>query len=208
MALTTLDDIKTFLGIPLANTSQDALITMFKDSVEQSIINYCETDFETHVIAGPPGEIMDGGRQDILVPKYFPIISVEEVHFGVDVDGTGGYQLGDTDFYFDQSSITLRFQNAPFARGIIRLDYTYGYAAVPADVKMAVYQTIKAELQRYKKNSEDLSSRSKGDESESFGVGPGGAWDPVSGLPRQIAAKLQPYRLYEFPNVNMAQRNL
>jgi hypothetical protein len=206
--LVTLNDIKTFLGIPLVNTEYDAILTVFQESVEQSIINYCQTDFATHAIVGPPGEILDGGRQDVLIPKNFPIISVERVYFNVNVDGTGGYQLGSTDYFYDEGSITLRSQHAPFARGIVRLDYTYGYAAVPGDVKAAVYQSVKAEFQRYKKNSEDISSRSKGDESESFGTGNSGAWDPLTGLPRQIVAKLQAYRLYEFPNINMAQRNL
>lgn len=206
--LVTLSDIKVFLGIPSTVTEYDAILAIFQESVEQSIINYCQTDFATHVIAGPPGEILDGGRQDVIIPRNFPIVSVEGVFFNVDVDGTGGYELQSTDYFHDEGAITLRYQHAPFSRGIIRLDYTYGYAAVPGDVKAAVYQSVKAEYQRYKKNSEDISSRSKGDESESFGTGNSGAWDSLTGLPRQIVAKLQAYRLYEFPNINMAQRNL
>jgi len=199
--LTTLDDIKTFLGIPLSDTEQDAIITMFKDSVEQSIINYCETDFDTHDAI----ELADATQADVIVPKHFPILSVQGVWFDVDLDGGGGYELeAGKDFYFDSVAITLRRQT-PFRRGAIKLQYTHGYSSIPADVKMVVYQSVKAELQRYKRNSEDVTSRSKEGESESYGMG---AWDRLSGLPRQMLAKLQPYRVVGFANIPMAQRNI
>ena len=205
MSLVTLADIKVFLGIAPADTSQDALITMFQQSVEQSVINYCESDFTAKVISGIPGEILDSGRSDVLVPKNFPIISVEEVWFNVEADGTGGFKLdGTRDYYHDEGAIILRTVYSPFSRGIIRLNYTWGYTGVPADVKMSVYQSVKAEMQRYNRNTEDLSSRSKEGESESYRD----SWDALTGLPTQIVAKLQPYKVYEFGNIAMAQRNL
>ncbi len=208
MSLVTLADIKTFLGI--SGTDQDALLTMFQESVEASVINYCETDFTPQVITGTPGEILDATRADVIVPRGYPITAVAGVWLGVDPDGTGGFQLDASDFYFTESAIYLQGIHTPFQRGAIRLNYTWGYASVPGDVKMAVYQSIKAEMQRYNRNTEDLSSRSKQDESESYGggSGAGSVWDPLTGLPRTIVAKLQPYRNYEFPRGNMAQRNL
>lgn len=205
MALTTLADLKTFLGIAQSDTTQDALLTMFKDSVEQSVIDFCETDFTSKAITN---EILDGGRQDVIVPKMCPILSVQGVWIGTQADGSGGIQLDATrDYYADENAITLRYGLLPFARGCVRVDYTWGYNGVPANVKMCVYQSVKAEMQRHQRNTEDLSSRSKGDESEGYGTGSSGVWDELTGLPKTIVAKLQGYKRYEFPSTSMAQRN-
>lgn len=206
MALTTLNGLKGFLGIDLSDTSKDALLTVFKDSVESSVIAFCDTDFTAKTVTG---EIQDGVKADVIVPQHSPIISVQAVIIYCDVTGAGGSTLdAATDYYFDEGAIILKNLTTPFNRGIVRLDYTWGYGAVPAQVILAVYQSVKAEYQRHKKNTEDVSSRSKGDESESYGVGPGGAWDAYTGLPKQIMAKLQPFKTYEFPLINTAQRNM
>jgi hypothetical protein len=205
MPLVTLDDVKTFMGIPLIDTSKDAVLTMFKESVEQAVINFCDTDFSPKVVTG---EVLDAVRSDIIVPKNCPIISVQKVILHNDMDGANGIELDAKQWNHDDNAITLRDMFTPFSRGMIRVDYTWGYASVPADVKMVVYQSVKAEYQRHKANTENIGSRSKGDESESFGTGANGAWDPYTGLPKQIVAKLQAYKVYEIPLVNMAQRNL
>lgn len=205
MALTNLDDVKTFLGIPLTDTSKDTVLTMFKESVEQSIINFCNTDFTAKIVVN---EVLDAIRSDVIVTKNCPILSVQKVMIHNDMDGTNGVELDTKQYYFDENAIMLRDVFTPFSRGMVRIDYTWGYAHVPADVKMVVYQSVKAEYQRYKQNTENVGSRSKGDESESFGTGANGAWDPYTGLPKQIVAKLQAYKVYEIPLVSMAQRNL
>jgi hypothetical protein len=66
---------------------------------------------------------------------------------------------------------------------------------------MCVYQSVKAEIQRYDSNTENINSRSKEGESESYG----GAWDGISGLPKQVISKLSRYKMLEFPNVPSAQ---
>jgi hypothetical protein len=199
MALVTLADIKTFLGI--TDNSKDAILTMFQESIEKSIINYCETDFATHTATN---EIIDGNNSDVLVTKYYPVLSVSSVVLGISTDETGGQVLDATEFEFNESgAITLKLQRSPKYRASCKVTYSYGYSAVPADVKMCVYQSVKAELQRYESNTENVNSRSKEGESESFG----GAWDGLSGLPKQIMNKLQAYKNYEFANIPMAQRN-
>jgi hypothetical protein len=206
MALTTLDDLKTYMGIALSNTALDAILTMFKDSVEEAVINYCETDFTLQTVTN---EVIDAVRSDIIVIKKCPVRSIIQLILNCDMDGQNGLVIDPTEYNFDSNSVSLRNFHTGFSRGYIRVDYTWGYSAVPAGVKMAVYQSVKAEYQRYKQNSEGVASRSKGDESESFGGGgSGSAWDPYTGLPKQIVSKLQAYKVYEFPLLPMAQRNL
>ncbi len=199
MSLVTLAEIKTYMGI--TGSGEDALLTIFQEAVEQQILNYCDVEFTPTIVTN---EIHDGSRADIIVPENIPIISVESVVFSVRPDGSEGTELvAEDEYYFDENAITLVNQVTPFYRGNVRVDYTHGYATVPADVKLAVYEAVKANYQRRKRNSEDVSSRRKQDEAETYTA----AWDPKSGLPTSVTAKLQTYRVYEFPNINMAQRN-
>jgi hypothetical protein len=191
MALTTLADNKTYMGITV--NTYDAIIEMLRESTEQSVINYCETDFTLKTITN---EVHDGINADVIVPKYFPIISIQKVMFD-------DLELGVDQYYYDNSGIILKGIVTPFARGVIKVNYTAGFASVPADVKLCVYQAVKSEYQRRERKTEDISSRSKEGESESFGS----AWDRKSGLPMQIVSKLQAYRVYECPNIGMSQRN-
>lgn len=199
--LVELNDLKDFLGIPLSDTSQDVRLQMFLDSVEQSVINYCDVSFLPEVVTN---EQHDGIDSDIIVPKNFPIISVQQLKFYTDASGAGGTVLTQgSDYYVTEDSITLRDNWSPRGRASCSINYTHGYAEVPADVKMAIMQGVKAENQRFKRNSEDISSRSKMNESESYGT----SWDKKTGLPTQIVAKLQPYVGIEVPNISTAQRN-
>jgi hypothetical protein len=74
---------------------------------------------------------------------------------------------------------------------------------VPADVKHAVYEGVKANYQMRKRNAEGVTSRSKNGESESYGA----SWDQTTGLPSSVIAKLKNYKVWEIPNINMSQRN-
>jgi hypothetical protein len=191
MSLTTLADCKVYLGI--TDSSKDALIEIFRKAVEQSVINFCDTDFTTRTIVD---EKHDSIQSDVIVPKYFPILSVQKVAIG-ELE----YQLDQ--YYFDQSGIMVKAIIGETSRGEILVSYTAGYASVPDDVKLAVYQAVKAEYQRKGRNTEDIGSRSKDGESENYNS----AWDEKSGLPKGVAAKLQAYKVYEIPNIGMAQRN-
>lgn len=204
MPLVTLSALKSFMGIKPADTTQDDVLQIFLDSVESSVIAYCETDFSAKVIAGFPGELKDGTDSDVIVPNHYPILSIQGVWLGCKMDGTGGYQLSETtDYYHDEASIYLRAYT-PNQRGAVRLNYTWGYNSVPPEVKLCILQCVKAEYQRHVNKTEGLNSRSKEGESESFG---GSAWNPSTGLPTSIQAKLEKYKVVEFPNPNMAQRN-
>lgn len=197
--LVTLADIKAYMGI--TGTAEDALLTIFQSAVEQQVLNYCEVAFTPTIVTN---EIHDGSRADIILPRNLPLRSIQSLLFDVQVDGSGGTALvAASDYYFDENAITLRNHVTPFYRGNVRLDYTHGYTATPGDVALAVYEAVKANYQRKKNNREDIGSRRKQDEAESYTS----AWDPKTGLPTRVVAMLQSYRVYEFPNINMAQRN-
>ena len=199
MALTTLAENKAYLGI--TNGSKDTLIEIIRPAVEEQIIAYCDTNFEEKTVTK---EMHDGIESDVIVPYNFPVIQITAVYIGCDVNGENGRLLEADEYYVDDDgSVILRSSTTPFLRGNVRLDYKHGYTSVPSTIKLCVYQTVKAELQRQQRNTEDISSRSKEGESESYGS----AWDSKSGLPKQILGKLDPYKAREIPLAGMAQRN-
>lgn len=199
MPIATKEEVKAYLGI--ADTTQDALIDLVLPAVIDLITQYCDTDFDE---VTKTGEIIDGQNTDVIVLDNFPVTEVIAVYLGVDTKGENGLLLEDTQYYVDDDgSIILRNVQTPFMRGSVRVDYKHGYAAVPPSVKLCAIQATKAEMQRKKRGTEDISSRSKDGESESYGS----AWDKKTGLPVQIMSKLEQFRVKEFPNAGMAQRN-
>jgi hypothetical protein len=196
-------DIKPWLGIKPTDTSQDAFLTMINAAVEQSIKNYCETDFESHVVTK---EILDGNDSDIIIPKNIPIISVQAIYFSCDTAGDNGYLVEVLNYQVLEHSIVLQIGRTPFCRSRVRVDYTYGYAALPADVKLVAIQAVEAEFRRKNEKSLIGGRRSKKDESEETGSQMV-EWDGKTGIPKVLVYKLSPYKSFEFPCQPMAQRN-
>lgn len=200
-------DIKPYLGIPVANTEYDSLLTLFRDSVESAVLAYVETAFELTAITN---EILDSNGSDTIVPRNSPIRSVQAIYTSVDSDGSEGNLL-DPEFYrVDTDGITLRSINQPRGRFYVRVDYTYGYDGLPPEVKHAMLMAVDAEFIR--KNDKSVgkgrTGRSKKDESESGGAAGGAGWDTKVGLPNEVIAKLQTYKQsFEFPTQPMATRN-
>jgi len=203
VVIATLDEVKTWIGIPLSNTDHDDNLTLIMNSTTKAIYNYVDTPFELTPITN---EVKDGIRADILVPKFFPTASVQEIRFGIGTDGTGGTVVDPTEYIVAPDSITFRWLHTPFYRGSVGLDYTYGYDGVPDDVKLAFIQAVEAQFRRKGRKSIGMASRSKKDESEAYS-GDLNAWDGLTGLPKEIVAMLKPYKSFEFPTDN-AQRNL
>ena len=209
MALVTLADLKTFMGIDTLDVSQDAIITIFQDAVEQTVINYCDTDFTIQTVTN---ERHDLQNSDILTPENYPITSVDAVYLGIDTSGSNGILLDPTLYDWDEGAIYFRDEGVGRMRRGARVDYKWGYSAVPPDVKMAIYYSVKAMLQRHNKNAEDTGGGiQKKDESQTAaGTGnakAGSVWDAMTGLPSAAVALIQNYRTFEFPAAGMAQRN-
>jgi hypothetical protein len=202
------NDIKPYLGIPVANTEYDSLLTLFRDSVESAVLAYVETAFALTPVTN---EILDSNGSDTIVPRNSPIVSVQAIYTSVESDGSGGNLL-DPEFYrVDTDGITLRAINQPRGRFYVRIDYTYGYDGLPPEIKHAMLMAVDAEFIRKQKKQvgQGTSSRSKKDESESGGNSGGGTgWDTKVGLPLEVIAKLQTYKQsFEFPASPMATRN-
>lgn len=200
----SLNDFKTWMGMDLTYVDEDDNLTAIISSVDASIKNYCETTFEATV---ETNEIHDGKNSDLLVTKNSPIISVQEIRFGVTTSGTGGSALDTTSFEARQNYIALKGIMSGVGRCLIAIDYTWGYSSVPADVSLAAKIASEAFYRRLDRKNIGQASRSKKDESESSG-GDYTAWDSKTGLPKEVVSMLAPYRSFEMPVMSMTQRSI
>ena len=197
-------DVKPWLGIDVAETKHDTTLTILRDSVETAVLNYTEASFD---LVGPVMEVIDGSRADQIVTREFPISSVDAIYFHVLPDGSGGSLIDPTYYQVLPEAILLQHLYTPKGRSLIRIDYTWGYDGLPADVKHAILLAIEADFRRKGSKTIGRSGRSKKDEREGFSD-PAGAWDKKTGLPTEVVYKLKPYKRFEMPTQPIAQRNL
>jgi len=197
-------DIKPWLGIPTDVTTHDSVLTIINEAMEQAILNFTETDFVLH---DDTMEIHDGNQSDVIVPRRIPVVSIESIHIHIANDGSGGSLLDPDQYELVDDTITLKGIQTPFARSRIKVIYTWGYDGLPADVKLCMLQAIEAEFRRKGNKTLGLGSRSKKDESENL-KSDLTDWDEKSGLPKVLAFKLVPYKVFEFPNQPMSARNV
>lgn len=122
----------------------DALITVSSELVEK----YCNRTFSSTAYS----EVIDGDNDDFLLLRNIPIVSLTSVVFRSDIDGTSE-TVDDAEFQYDATLGRLEW--APdsdsgsqytgcFPRGFqnITVNYTAGYATVPAPIKYAVAQLV------------------------------------------------------------------
>lgn len=198
----TLAEAKTYLGID--NTDKDAILTPMVAAVNASIASWTESAFGAEVVV--TNELHDARRQDIFIPDGFPLVSVQQIVTGVDSAGAGGTVLDPEDYSHDSVEVRILRSLVPQARSYVRIDYTYGYADVPPQVKMAAQLGVEGFYRMRERKSVGISSKSKEGESVSYG---GGAWNSQAGLPREAVSLLESFRRIDFGSTkaSMATRN-
>jgi len=202
--LLTLTEVKDWLSI--TKPDYDGILTIINDAMCVAVTNYTGHSFALVV---EPNEILDATQSDLIVPRNSPIISVQNLYFYTQPDGTDGTLIDPTSYLVLPESIVLQNITTPFNRARISLAYTWGYDGLPADVRLMMLQAVEAEYRRRGQKSLGVSSRSKKDESQSFADGGSEYWDRASGLPTELVNKLQFYKQnFEWPSIPMATRNL
>lgn len=210
--LVSLAQAKDWLGIDSGDTRFDGRLNTMITGVSKKIGEYCGTDFQEHVISPSTPEIIDGGRQDIIVPEFLPVISVESLLLYLDIANptVGGLDLTPgQDFVVYDYGLVLSRLNTPQVRCSVAIGYHGGYASVPEDVVQATLLAVEAFHLRKTRGTIGISSRAK-----SVGSGTSeneaylNAWDLDSGLPKEAVALLQSYKFFEWPSTqSMATRN-
>jgi len=201
----TLAEVKEWLNI--TKPDFDSILTTINDAMCQAVVNYVGHDFTDQIVTN---EVIDASQSDQVIPQNSPIQSVQALYFHTRPDGSQGNLIDPIDYQVTPEGISLQNFHTPFRRSRIRIDYTWGYSTLPADVKLLMLQAVEAEYRRRGQKSLGVSSRSKKDESQSFTNDSSSAyWDPLTGLPTELKVKLNFYKpTFEWPSSPMAQSNL
>lgn len=205
MAICDLDiDVKPWLQ--LTGSTHDTTLTIIRDSIEQAVLNYIELSLET---VGPVMEVYDASQQDQIVLANIPVQSVSALYFNTKPDGSDGCLIDASQYAVDLETGVIKLQcgYTPRGRALVRVDYTYGYATVPSDIKHAILLSIDADFRRKGSKTIGRTGRSKKDEREGYSTG-GGVWDSKSGLPTEVVYKLNAYKRRDFAVLPIAMRNL
>ena len=191
-ALTTVATCKTQLDIQSSDTSQDALLERFINSASEQVERYCGRKFALRSFV----EVRDGTRSNEMLLENWPVVSVTSVH--VDTSRAfGAESLLLASEYGVQAPNILRRHDAFWPRGsmVVRVEYTAGYATIPADLEDACVMLVE---HRYRmKNDRRLGRTSSGKQGESISY--------TETWPQEVLDLLEPYRNYSTVLSEMAR---
>ena len=167
--LTTINDVKSYLGISVDDISQDSLINLLIPSIQATVENYCHRHFDVATYTSEQHNI-----NHKIFPYQTPIISVENI---VRLDGSIINTTPDTnemsnyrkfsgyiellDYMYVTMGDKLKYVNNE--QSYVEISYTAGYVTIPPDLSLAAIKLIALE---YKDSTEDriglVSSREGG----------------------------------------------
>ena len=161
--LTTLADVKQYLGIKSADTANDALLTMLITAASVAIEAWCSTSFGMYSVT-----LRQSGSGTRIMPvDKLPIISVQRVAIGQIGSSPREIPSASSDidgYFFDESSIRLTEGAGKFWRGIpVTVQYTAGYEQVPADIALVAIELVARKFkgrERAGKTSEQIHGES------------------------------------------------
>lgn len=159
--LSSLSSLKTHLGIPAADTSQDDALTQWLLGVDEATASYIGRERVPgyHPLQSVQAtEFYDGNGRELLVLRRRPVTAVA----GVWVHSAGYYGNGPTAFpdesewdvgvLWTPQRLDASEQNGsmlvclagvwPEGYGNIKVTYTAGYATIPADLTLAANQFV------------------------------------------------------------------
>lgn len=151
------NDIENALNITFGQ-NPEPVIALWITAASKAIDTYCRHDFDQHAdeIDKYDGEgiwgALDYQRHNTLFLKKHPVISVSEV----DDNGTVLTVSDEYVVYEDKAMIRLVPDSRYFTekRQGVQVKYTWGYAAVPADVKDVCIRLVAESLKEMMRFSE------------------------------------------------------
>lgn len=136
-AIVTLNQAKAYLKIPLAETTKDSHVEFLINSASQ----YLEMECDRWLVKRTTiTEYQDGRRQNIIVLKQWPVLSVASLRIDIDSKFTDAATLVDpTDYAITDEDTALMLLNQVFPNGhrAIKIVYSAGYDPVPYDLQEA-----------------------------------------------------------------------
>jgi uncharacterized phiE125 gp8 family phage protein len=212
----TVDDVKDWLKIPLANTDHDNRLARLLNMVTDMAEKYCDGPLKTRSFT----EFKDGDASNTIVPDYYPVREVSEIRidfnraFGSNtVVQPSNYILRGTDDLatgFKGTDIVLRDDNntsivgrifTGSVAGSIELTYTAGWgndqSDIPGDLQQAVMMGV--EYFYITRENRELNIKSKTNNNQGY--------SREIGLPKEVLDILDSYKDYTLGRNNLPQKN-
>lgn len=147
MALVSLDDAKSALGIDAGDTSQDAVLTQQIEATSMAINNYCDRIFVVQTYRdqlrgayGAYGEPLVTRQYPIMVDDAgVPLAAVEEGGAALDATLLEVFPEGGAIYRLDATALPIAWGAA-----LVAVDYTAGFDPIPADVQGACLEWLTA----------------------------------------------------------------
>jgi uncharacterized phiE125 gp8 family phage protein len=144
--LTTLNNLKLFLGINTANTDDDTLLTNLISMVSADIENECQRTF----LATNHTEYYKGDGTSQLLVKQYPVNSVTSIYDDTDRVWGSDTQIDATEISIsDRIGGLIILEDDIFSESDdvenIKITYNAGYSTIPSDLEQACIKLCAAD---------------------------------------------------------------
>jgi len=144
--LITLAEVKSYLRIPTAETTEDAYITTLLKVATDFAEKFCQRKFDEAIHT----EYYDGdGKSGIILLKQFPVVSITSVHDDTARIFDSVTLVSSSDYAVLAEGILERIDSLCFSKGIqnIKVVYKAGWKAgstyePPEDLKQAMIEIV------------------------------------------------------------------
>lgn len=197
MALATLAQLKTQLGIVNSETKYDSKLTMFLNAASSWVETYCDRRFESQSYV----ELINGNRANYFITDQWPIISVTELRISSSRDWASSTSLiPATDYGIASDGIGITYYPGYLPQGYdnVKITYVAGYATIPYDIQLGCIWA--AEWFYLHNNRGDMGRTTASKTGESVGV--------LSDVPAMVKQVIDPYRRMDFASSALAPSHL
>lgn len=202
-ALTSVAMAKSHLSIPSGDTTQDARVELWVNAATGRMEAWTDRRLKSSAIT----EQVDGGRQNLIVPRQWPITSVTELR----IDGARLFTdpstlVAATDYAVAPEGDSVQLVNGqvfPMGFANVRIQYVGGYLAGAHDEHLANLELAclwMVEWFHRHRHREDMGRTSVGKGDESVGV--------LASMPPMIREVLEDYKRTEMPGTIRPTRNM
>lgn len=168
MPLATLDGVKSYLRIPLTDTSEDSFLNLLIMDVQTVIESYCHRHFDVNTYTSEQHNI----NHKIFTREY-PIKSVESIvrldpcvtSSAPDTNDINNYRVFPgyvelLDYQYVTMGNRLKYVNQE--QSYVEITYTAGYDIPPADLQLAAIKLVALEYKDSREERLGVESDSEG----------------------------------------------
>ncbi len=195
-ALVTLDFAKTYLKIPLSETSQDSIVELWVNAASDYIESEVDRKLKSQIIT----EYQHGRRTNILLLKQYPVTSITSFY----EDSTGKFSGNETlidpsEYTIGEDSNSLIYVNRffPSGYGNLKVVYVAGFNVVPSDIQNGCLWLVTYYHKIRESGDIGRPSKGKGDESTSI----------LQEAPQEVKNMINRHRRVDVPLSNAMARN-